>query len=387
MSLLIYSKLEPASGNATSAQRLAAVFGADEPVIVRGLAPELPDDAAALAKEVETLRQLAEAQQITLAIGIHCYRAGAVLHAAFAGRLPYLLIASGTDLNVDLSPSDSLRSSHGDSLRSQKNPTNAALRAAVADSAGIVALSPDLQTKATALIAELPAGQRPPLVLIPQAPNIDTHSTYSLRTALGLTAEQKLILLPAGIRPVKGVALAIESTAQALLEHPEHVLVILGPPLDANYHAHCASLIGEWRLRHRTLKGRLHLRDGLPRADYLAALREADLLLNTSESEAVANAVLEAQGVGVPVLARNIPGNRAAIDDGVNGSLFDDLKGFLQAYRHIFADPGSRRRIIAAGQDSYRRRCDPEAEALAYRELASRARAPKQAGGGRPRLK
>lgn len=379
MSLLIYSKLEPASGNATSAERLAALFGADEPVIVRGLAPELPDDAMALGKEVEALRQLAEDQQITLAIGIHCYRAGVVLHAAFAGRLPYLLIASGTDLNVDWSPRDS--------LRLQKNPTNAALRAAVADSGGIVALSPDLHTKAAALIAELPAERRPPLVLIPQAPNIDTSSTYSLRAALGLQPEQKLILLPAGIRPVKGVALAIESTAQALLEHPDHVFVILGPPLDANYHAHCASLIGEWRLRHRTLKGRLHLRDGLPRADYLAALREADLLLNTSESEAVANAVLEAQGVGIPVLARNIPGNRAAIEDRVTGWLFDDLNGFLQAYRHIFADPDSRRRIIAAGQDSYRRHCDPKTEALAYRQLVTRARAPEQAGGSRPQLK
>lgn len=379
MSLLIYSKLEPASGNATSAERLAALFGADEPVIVRGLPGELPDDRVAITKEVETLRQLANAQRITLAIGIHCYRAGAVLHAAFAGRVPYLLIASGTDLNVDLS--------QGDSLRSQESPANAALRAAIGNAAGIVALSPDLQAKAAALIAELPAAQRPPLVLIPQAPDIATNSTYSLRAELGLPPGQKLILQPAGIRPVKGVALAIESTAQALLEHPGHVFVILGPPLDANYHAHCASLIGEWRLRHRDLKGRLHLRDGLPRADYLAVLREADLLLNTSESEAVANAVLEAQGVGVPVLARNIPGNRAAIEDRVNGWLFDDLKGFLQAYRHIFAAPDSRRRIIAAAQDSYRRRCDPQAEALAYRALASRAREPKPAGDERPGLK
>lgn len=371
MGLLIYSKLEAASGNATSTERLAACLGATQPVIVRGLAPELPDDATARERELTALRQLAADAPLSLAIGIHCYRTGTLLHQAFGGQLPYLLIASGTDLNVDLY----------DARR------EAALRAAMAGAAGIVALSPDLQQKAAAALAALPAERRPPLVLIPQAPDLATGSTYSLRATLGLAAHQKLILLPAGLRPVKGVALAIESMAQALLDHPDHVFVVLGPALDANYHAHCASLIAEWRLRQRSLNGRLHLRDGLPRPDYLAALREADLLLNSSESEAVANALLEAQGAGVPVLARNIPGNRAAVENGVTGWLFDDLAGFLRAYRNIFADPAGRRRVADAAREAYRRRCDPAAECAAYRELVRRARRAMPSGQGRGRLK
>ena len=232
MSILIYSKLDTASGNATLAERLATILGRDEAVILRRLPPRLPEDTTALAGEITALRLLAGEHKITLAIGIHCYRAGAVLHAALGGRVPYLLIASGTDLNPD----------------PQKNTANATLRQAIAGSAAVVALSPELHDKAAALIAETSTAQPPPLQLIPQAPSIDTPSHYSLRAALGLRPEQKLILLPAGIRPVKGIALAIESAAQALLEHPEHVFAVLGTVLDANYHAHCASLINEWRL-------------------------------------------------------------------------------------------------------------------------------------------
>ena len=371
MSLLIYSKLEAASGNATSTERLAACLGASEPVIVRALAPELPDDTAARQRELAALRQLAADAKLTLAIGIHCYRTGTLLHQAYAGKLPYLLVASGTDLNADLA-----------------DPRRAGpLREAMAGAAGIVALSPELHDKAAAALAALPAEQRPPLQLIPQAPDLATGSTYSLRATLGLAADQKLILLPAGLRPVKGVALAIEVMAQALLEHPDHVFVVLGPPLDANYHAHCASLINEWRLRQRSLAGRLLLRDGLPRPDYLAALREADLLLNTSESEAVANAVLEAQGAGVPVLARDIAGNRAAIEDGRTGWLFADLAGFLRAYRTIFADPAGRRRVVARAREAYAERCDPAAECAAYRALVQRAKDVMPSGQQRSRLK
>ena len=376
MSVLIYAKLDPGTGNATSAARLAAIVGRNHPVILRGLVAGVPEDDAALACEVAALRALAAREQLTLAIGIHCYRAGAVLDAAFAGSLPYVLIASGTDLNVDRldgdsrqsPPGDSLRSPHRDSLRSQKKPINATLCQAIAHASALIALSPELHDKA-ALLAELPAEQRPPLTLIPQAPDFATSSTHSLRSMLHLAPDQKLILLPAGIRAVKGVTLAIDSMAPALLEHPDHVFAIVGPVVDRDYHGRCEARISAWQQCHPGLVGQLHLLDSLPRPDYLAVLRETDLLLNTSESEAVANAVLEAQGAGVPVLARDIPGNRAAITTELNGWLFTDRQSFLTAYRRIFAEPAVRGRIIAAGRKNYRRSCNPDAEALAYRQL------------------
>lgn len=383
MSILIYSKLDPASGNATSAERLAGFLAADEPIVLRHIGESLPDDPAALADEIAALRRLADEAQLTLAIGIHCSRAGLALHAAFGGRIPYLLIASGTDLNAvaampPASDEEKRHAADGDLRRLQKISPNATfsatLRAVMAGAAAIVTLSPDLQRKADAVLATLPPNERPPAQLIPQAPGLATSSTFSLRAALGLSAEQKLIVLPAGVRPVKGVAFAIEAMSQALLDHPTHVFAILGPALDADYHAHCASLIGEWRLRQRSLKGRLHLLDGLPRADYLAALREADLLLNTSESEGLSNAILEALGCGVPVLARDIPGNRAVIAEGVTGLCFDRLTAFLRQYARLFADAALRAELITNGRAHYRTYCDVAAEKAAYRALIDTAR-------------
>jgi len=361
MRTLIYSKLGNGCGNTTSAERLAGFLRERGEVFLRGISPELPENAEARDREIGALRQMVIDHMIDLVIGIHAYRAGTMLQAAFGSKdspaVPYLLIASGTDLNLDL----------------QNIARHAAMRSAFAGAAGIVALSPEILEKATALCRESTPPLAPPPVYIPHAPDFATTSSYSLRAALGLVSTQSLILLPAGIRPVKGIALAIESMAQALLEHPDHVLAILGPTLDPDYHAHCASLIGEWRLRHRSLKGRMHLLDGLPRPDYLAALRESTLLLNTSEAEAISNAVLEAQGAGIPVLARDIAGNRAVITHEENGLLFDRLPAFLREYRRFFADPALRQRLIAAGRHRNRQHNDPVAEKTAYFALIDRS--------------
>ena len=363
MTILIYSKLEIASGNATLATRLHRILeGAGETVLLRALPPELPEDAEALNREIETLRQQASAQRITLVIGIHCYRAGAVLQQAFGSTtprpLPYLLIASGTDLNADL----------------QNISCNATLCAAIADSAGVATLSPELQIKAQELLAHLNLNHPVEVTHIPQAPDLPQNASFSLKSVLGLQQEQKLILLPAGLRPVKDVRFAIEAMAQALIDHPDHVFAVLGPRTDAQYHAQCASLMGEWRLRHRSLKGRMHLLDGLSRADYLGALREADLLLNTSTSEAVSNAVLEALGAGIPVLAKDIPGNRFVIQHEENGLLFEGLPAFLKEYRRLFADPGLRHRLTKNGYVTYAQMCNPEIEETAYHAWVSQAR-------------
>ena len=140
MRTLIYSKLEPASGNATSALRLAEGLRERGEVFIRALPPNVPDDPAASAREIQALRQVREENGITLAIGIHCYRAGTLLQLAFgdaATQTPYVLVASGTDVNVNL----------------QKKPQDAALTQAIAHAAGLVSLSPDIFDKLAQLLA------------------------------------------------------------------------------------------------------------------------------------------------------------------------------------------------------------------------------------------
>jgi glycosyltransferase involved in cell wall biosynthesis len=55
-----------------------------------------------------------------------------------------------------------------------------------------------------------------------------------------------------------------------------------------------------------------------------SALGEADEVINNAQSEGLANALLEAATLGVPILARNNPGNAAVVHHRVNGLLYDD---------------------------------------------------------------
>ncbi len=107
--LLLYGKLTPGTGNAETARRYAEAWQAQAnvpQVNVRFRA--LPPDGtpATLAGEALRLREFAWRERLDLAVGIHVFRAGAPLAAAFAGHdappLAYGLLASGTDANADV---------------------------------------------------------------------------------------------------------------------------------------------------------------------------------------------------------------------------------------------------------------------------------------------
>ena len=83
-----------------------------------------------------------------------------------------------------------------------------------------------------------------------------------------------------------------------------------------------------------------------------AAMRDADVILNNSHSEGLANSLLEAITLGVPVLARNIPGNAAVIEHGKNGLLYDNEKDFVRSALQLF-DRGSRQQLSHPEVDLY----------------------------------
>jgi glycosyltransferase involved in cell wall biosynthesis len=60
-----------------------------------------------------------------------------------------------------------------------------------------------------------------------------------------------------------------------------------------------------------------------------AVLREVDVVLNHSVSEGLPNVLLEAVALGRPILARDIPGNRAAFTPELNGLLYDSSESFV----------------------------------------------------------
>ena len=62
-------------------------------------------------------------------------------------------------------------------------------------------------------------------------------------------------------------------------------------------------------------------------------------LVNTSKSEGMASSILEAMGMGVPVIVRDIPGNRAVVKDKWNGLLFSSPEEFISNAQRLLDSP------------------------------------------------
>lgn len=375
--VILVSKLAPATGNAETVRRLRAAWAPLARTRVRPLLAD-PGDAAALARDARALAREALREGADFAFGVHAYRAGALLAAAFGRQavtaatgpadapLPFALLASGTDANDDVAVP--------------------ARRATMADALGQASFLLCLTDALRARLAELPlpADTR----VCANGIAVDTASRYSLRAALGLADDQPLILFPAAIRPVKGVLPLLETLLPELaVRHPNHVLAVVGPTLDAPYRARVDACIADALARWPQLAGRLHLHPGLPHADYLAALREAALVINHSTSEGQSHALLEAMAAGVPVLASDIPGNRNVVRDGATGRLFSDAAALRTAYAACFADTAATRAMVNAARREVSTRFSPQGEratlADALRAALDRHQTPLALPGGR----
>lgn len=76
-------------------------------------------------------------------------------------------------------------------------------------------------------------------------------------------------------------------------------------------------------------------------------LQMADLAVSSSRIEGLPFNLMEAMAAGLPLAATRIKGHTDLIEPGKNGFLFDfgDLDGFCTAVRHLYEDPGLRRRM------------------------------------------
>jgi predicted glycoside hydrolase/deacetylase ChbG (UPF0249 family)/glycosyltransferase involved in cell wall biosynthesis len=326
-SVLIYGKLTPATGNAETARRYEAAWSPLAHVRFRPVPNDITTSTR-LAREALRLQEFATRECLDFALGIHLYRAGTALAAAFAQAsaplLPYGLLASGTDVNADID----------DPVR------RAAIAGALQSAEFLLCLNAAQQARLKPF--GLPADTR----VLGNGIDVATDSRYSLRQTFGLSDTMQLVLFPASLRRLKGVLPTVEALAQLLASrYTSHVLVVLGPALETDYarevHEHIATL----NERHPNLSGRIHLHDGLPHEDYLAALQEADLVLNASEHEGLSHGIAEAMAAGIPVLARDIAGNRLLVRDGENGRLFTDFAALPGAYAACFEDGEATRRL------------------------------------------
>src|SRR6267143_1488995 len=152
-----------------------------------------------------------------------------------------------------------------------------------------------------------------------------------------------VMLLPAGIRPVKRPLMPLGPLDAVAARHEGFELHYVGPVLDAEEGAKL--FLG--------LAGRPWCRylGAVPHARMPALLSAADVVVNCSISEGgMSNSVLEALTLGRAVLASDIEGNRALIEEGVTGLLFSDASALASQAERLLDDVELCARLGAEGQ-------------------------------------
>jgi glycosyltransferase involved in cell wall biosynthesis len=176
--------------------------------------------------------------------------------------------------------------------------------------------------------------------------------------ALPLRPPAGRVLLPAGLRPVKDVLLAIDLLERLRERRLPLTLRILGPAMDAAYAAKVRALAGAF----------VSVGEAAP-DEMREAYLSADVVWNTSLHEGGSNALLEAVAHGCAIFARDVPGNRELLEEeGAPGALFDpaDADAAAAFHRALLSESSAARRArVAAGHAWLRRLHDPLAEAEA----------------------
>ncbi|MBI2922307.1 MAG: glycosyltransferase family 4 protein [Planctomycetes bacterium] len=179
---------------------------------------------------------------------------------------------------------------------------------------------------------------------------------WAMRETLGIPPGRVVFVLAGGLRPVKGQLAAIRA-----LDGLDVDLILAGPTLSEDYGA---------QVRQEALsRPWVRIMDVKPHARMAGVFREADVVLNCSESEGLSNAVLEAMYFGKPVLAHDVPGNRELVAPGVTGLLYRDEAELRAMSVRLRDDAALRATLGQAGAVRARAQHSPEAETRAVLEV------------------
>ena len=118
------------------------------------------------------------------------------------------------------------------------------------------------------------------------------------------------------IHGIKGFPILLEAFNGLKQKHPDAILLVVG---DFQYPED--KRLALYKIKQLGLKSQVIITGRVPHTQVLAWMREMDIFVLPSFHEATSNAVLEAMGIGLPIIATNVSGPRALIEDGKDGLL------------------------------------------------------------------
>lgn len=265
---------------------------------------------------------------------VHVHDAARVGIHALGLRVPWVVSTTGDDLHVDL-----VHDERGPLVCEVLRRAHRVLVPTEAQRALVERCVPE----AVGRIDVVPRG----------AERLPTTGT-DLRRSLGIPRQRLLVLLPGGLRPVKG-----QHRASSLVRHLRAAgvdveMIVAGPQQDPVYAAELQRRFGK--------EPGVRLLPVLSRERMGAAYLDADVVLNTSLSEGCAPSLLEAGMLCRAVVAADVPGNRELIRHNDTGLLFADEAEMCQQVLALSRNRAAAGTLGVRIREDFQRRFDPERE-------------------------
>ncbi|CAL8247522.1 unnamed protein product [Merluccius merluccius] len=315
MKLLFLACLSPKTGNCTTAERIRAhIESAGHTCVLR--------DAGDFQSAAAVAQFVSQAPACDAALAIHLFKAGRLLLDV---PVPFGVVFGGTDINEDVKVEHKL----------------VVMKQVLLKARFAVAFTAEMKHVADTLL------QSPSSKIYVQPQGIKTKATekFSWSDFLmssgvsGSHVEQhRVFLLVCGLRRVKDPLYLAKVFTEWHREDPLNVLVIIGPEIDS-------ALTEEVEAVAQRRAG-VFLAQGRSQQELHAAVRRCFAVVNSSISEGMSAAILEAMHLEVPVVARDIPGNAAVVQHEVTGLLYSTPQEFVCQSQRLLSDGGLRASLV-----------------------------------------
>ncbi|XP_040272172.1 glycosyltransferase 1 domain-containing protein 1 [Bufo bufo] len=336
MRVLFLACMRANTGNSTTADRIRSHLEA------AGHECELRD-AAGVHSSSEVAKLISQ-RKFDAGLAIHVYKAGRFL---LGSRIPFGVIFGGTDINEDVKNEEKYKVM-GAVLEDA--------RFAVAFTCKIREVAAKHWPQALSKIHIQPQG-----ILTMPSVSFDFETFLHNAGMMHLPGNAHIFLLVCGLRRVKDPLYLVEVFAEWHEREANVCLAIIGPMVDSLF-------TSEVKAKLQNIDG-VHLIEEIPQEDLQALIKRSFAVVNSSLSEGMSAAILEAMDLEIPVLARDIPGNAAIIRHEDTGLLFSKPEEFVKLAKRLMSEPDLKRKITNNAKNYIRTRHSWELERETYQNL------------------
>ena len=177
------------------------------------------------------------------------------------------------------------------------------------------------------------------IAVMPNGVDLDVaqRTARGYRTRLGIPPGDFVILFLGRMHRIKRLDLLASAFADVRVTHPSAHLVLAGPDEQG--------LVADLRQRLSAHAGHLHVLDAVSGDDKWALLKDADVMVQCSDSESFGLAVVESLAAGVPVIATRTTPWREIEARGCGLWVEQSGPGIAAAIRALMDDPDRRARM------------------------------------------